>query len=50
MVIFANIYPSKDLTRTPVVVLANEVIKIISPSHVVPVTEADPLNPLDDAQ
>ena len=50
MVIFANIYPSKDLTRTPVVVLANEVSKIISPSHVVPVTEADPLKPLHDLQ
>jgi len=33
-----------------VVVLAHEVSKIISPSHVVPVTEADPLAPPADAQ
>jgi D-alanyl-D-alanine carboxypeptidase len=40
LVIFANIYPSKDLTRTPVVVLGNVVSKIISPSHVIPVLDA----------
>jgi D-alanyl-D-alanine carboxypeptidase len=47
LVVFANVYPSKDLTRTPVVVLGNVVSKIISPSHVIPVFDAsEGLSPL----
>jgi D-alanyl-D-alanine carboxypeptidase len=50
LVIFANIYPSQDLTRTPVVVLANAVSKIVSPANVIPVFDApEGLSPLTNA-
>jgi D-alanyl-D-alanine carboxypeptidase len=40
LVIFANLYPSKDLARTPVVALGNVVTKTISPGNVIPLSSA----------
>jgi D-alanyl-D-alanine carboxypeptidase len=40
LVIFANIYPSKNLANVPVVALGNVVTKTISPGNVIPLSSA----------
>ena len=42
LVIFTNMFPSKDLSRTPVVVVANKISKIVTPSNVIPVLDGPP--------